>query len=211
MYAVLQSAYCVFCRPAAILTAIPQAVIYDNTHFTNRQYPCTFGAQPKAWIYPGCHVLEPDLPARSLRALPRYRADVHRYKRSPGIRRLRRPGRGKTAGRHPAGITRANSAATGDSDKWRFDSSPFTNITATYSNSATGTFVSSPGDPTELQLRESGCRGEPAHVLDPDPEQSGGYCCSECGGRHEYVYHSAERRVSFFTVHPDLDGHHGWW
>ena len=31
-----------------------------------------------------------------------------------------------------AGITRANSAATGDSDKWRFDSSPFTNVTATY-------------------------------------------------------------------------------
>jgi Putative Flp pilus-assembly TadE/G-like len=110
-----------------------------------------------------------------------------------------------------AGITRANSAATADTDKWRFDSSAFTNVAATYSNSATGTFVFQSSRSDRLQLREGGCRGEPAHVLDPDPEWSDRDRCSECGSRHEYVYHLAERCIPVFAVYPDLDGHHGWW
>ena len=46
-----------------------------------------------------------------------------------------------------AGITAAASAATSDSDKWRFDSSKFTTIGVTFSTSSTGTFVSSPVNP----------------------------------------------------------------
>jgi Flp pilus assembly protein TadG len=45
------------------------------------------------------------------------------------------------------GITRAISAAAGDSDKWRFETQPFTNVSTTFSDSATGTFTASPPNP----------------------------------------------------------------
>jgi hypothetical protein len=47
-----------------------------------------------------------------------------------------------------AGITRASSAAGSDTDKWRFETQSFTNVTTTLSTSATGTFVSSPSPAT---------------------------------------------------------------
>jgi Flp pilus assembly protein TadG len=47
-----------------------------------------------------------------------------------------------------SGITNATSAATNDSDKWRFDTSKFTNVGVSFSTSPTGTFVSSPANPS---------------------------------------------------------------
>jgi Flp pilus assembly protein TadG len=47
-----------------------------------------------------------------------------------------------------AGITRATSAVGGDSDKWRFETTSFTSVTTTFSDSSTGTFVSSPSPAT---------------------------------------------------------------
>jgi hypothetical protein len=46
-----------------------------------------------------------------------------------------------------AGITRANSAVGTDSDKWRFDTLPFTSVTKSYATSSTGTFTTSPPSP----------------------------------------------------------------
>jgi Flp pilus assembly protein TadG len=47
----------------------------------------------------------------------------------------------------PAGITRATNARAGDSDKWRFDTTPITNVTTTFGTSANGPFTSTPSDP----------------------------------------------------------------
>lgn len=43
-----------------------------------------------------------------------------------------------------SGITNATTAATNDNDKWRFDSSKFSNVSVSFSTSATGSFVSNP-------------------------------------------------------------------
>lgn len=45
------------------------------------------------------------------------------------------------------GITRATSAAGGDTGKWRFDTQPFSSITTSFATSSTGTFTSSPPNP----------------------------------------------------------------
>jgi Flp pilus assembly protein TadG len=42
------------------------------------------------------------------------------------------------------GLTNAATAATSDNDKWRFDTSKFTSVNVSFSNSATGSFVTSP-------------------------------------------------------------------
>jgi hypothetical protein len=46
-----------------------------------------------------------------------------------------------------AGVTRANSAVGSDSDKWRFDTTPFTSVTKSYATSASGPFTTSPPSP----------------------------------------------------------------
>ena len=46
-----------------------------------------------------------------------------------------------------AGITRANSAVGSDTDKWRFDTQPFTSVTTSYGTSASGPFTTSPPNP----------------------------------------------------------------
>jgi Flp pilus assembly protein TadG len=46
-----------------------------------------------------------------------------------------------------AGITRATNAASTNTDKWRFDTQPFTNVSTTFSTSSTGTFTASPPNP----------------------------------------------------------------
>jgi hypothetical protein len=50
-----------------------------------------------------------------------------------------------------AGLTRASSAIGGDTDKWRFETQSFTSVTTTFSSSSTGTFVTSPADPTTIK------------------------------------------------------------
>src|SRR3954469_3937898 len=40
-----------------------------------------------------------------------------------------------------AGIARAIAAATADSDRWRFETQPFTSVSTTFSDSATGAFT----------------------------------------------------------------------
>jgi Flp pilus assembly protein TadG len=47
-----------------------------------------------------------------------------------------------------AGVTRATAAVTGDTNKWRFDTQPFTSVTVGYSDSSSGPFASSPADPS---------------------------------------------------------------
>lgn len=44
------------------------------------------------------------------------------------------------------GITNATTAATNDSDKWRFDTTKFTSVSVSFSTSSTGSFVSSPAN-----------------------------------------------------------------
>jgi Flp pilus assembly protein TadG len=46
-----------------------------------------------------------------------------------------------------AGITRANAAAGNDTDKWRFDTTPFTSVTKSYATSASGPFTTTPPSP----------------------------------------------------------------
>jgi uncharacterized membrane protein len=46
-----------------------------------------------------------------------------------------------------AGITRAKNAHSGDTDRWRFDATPITNVTTTFSTSASGTFTGAPPNP----------------------------------------------------------------
>jgi hypothetical protein len=48
------------------------------------------------------------------------------------------------------GITRATNSVGGDTGKWRFDTQSFTSVTTTFSNSPSGTFVSSPADPSVI-------------------------------------------------------------
>jgi Flp pilus assembly protein TadG len=50
-----------------------------------------------------------------------------------------------------AGITRAQSAFGGDTDKWRFETQSFTSVTTTFSDFSTGTFVTSPTDPSTIK------------------------------------------------------------
>ena len=50
-----------------------------------------------------------------------------------------------------AGITRAQAAVSTDTDKWRFETSPFTSVSTSFSDSATGTFTTSPLDPTNYK------------------------------------------------------------
>lgn len=45
------------------------------------------------------------------------------------------------------GISRANSAASGDTGKWRFDTSPFNSVTVSYGTSASGPFTTNPPNP----------------------------------------------------------------
>ncbi len=47
----------------------------------------------------------------------------------------------------PAGITRATNARGGNADKWRFDTTPITNVTTTFGTSANGPFTSTPPNP----------------------------------------------------------------
>src|SRR5690242_13233470 len=49
-----------------------------------------------------------------------------------------------------AGITRANSAASGDTGKWRFDTTPFSSVTVAYGTSVTGPFTTSPPNPPTI-------------------------------------------------------------
>src|SRR3954452_15125678 len=46
-----------------------------------------------------------------------------------------------------AGVTRATTAATGDSDRWRFDTQPFSSVAVSFSTSANGTFTTVPPNP----------------------------------------------------------------
>ena len=46
-----------------------------------------------------------------------------------------------------AGITRANNAASGDTDKWRFDTAPFSSVTTSYGTSSAGPFTTTPPNP----------------------------------------------------------------
>jgi Flp pilus assembly protein TadG len=46
-----------------------------------------------------------------------------------------------------AGITRATNAATSNSDRWRFDTQPFTDVAVTFSNASNGTFTATPPNP----------------------------------------------------------------
>lgn len=46
-----------------------------------------------------------------------------------------------------AGVTRANNAVTGDTNQWRFDTSPFSGVTVAYGTSATGPFTTTPPNP----------------------------------------------------------------
>ena len=46
-----------------------------------------------------------------------------------------------------AGIARANTAASGDTGKWRFDTVPFTSVTVSYGTSSAGPFTTSPPNP----------------------------------------------------------------
>jgi Flp pilus assembly protein TadG len=46
-----------------------------------------------------------------------------------------------------AGITRAQAAVSANTAKWRFETSPFTNVTTTFSTSDTGTFTATPPNP----------------------------------------------------------------
>ncbi len=46
-----------------------------------------------------------------------------------------------------AGITRALAAVNTDISKWRFETSPFTNVSTTFSTSDTGTFTATPPNP----------------------------------------------------------------
>jgi Flp pilus assembly protein TadG len=46
-----------------------------------------------------------------------------------------------------AGVTRATTAASSDSDKWRFDTQPFTSVTTTFATSSAGPFTASPPNP----------------------------------------------------------------
>ena len=46
-----------------------------------------------------------------------------------------------------AGITRANNAVSGDTNQWRFDTSPFSGVTVAYGTSATGPFTTTPPNP----------------------------------------------------------------
>lgn len=46
-----------------------------------------------------------------------------------------------------AGVTRAINAAANDSERWRFDTQPFTNISTTFADSSTGAFTASPPSP----------------------------------------------------------------
>jgi hypothetical protein len=48
-----------------------------------------------------------------------------------------------------AGIARANSAASGDINKWRLDTSSFGSVTPTYATSASGPFTATPPNPPD--------------------------------------------------------------
>src|SRR5579884_4046382 len=46
-----------------------------------------------------------------------------------------------------AGVTRATSAVTADTNQWRFDTSPFSGVTVAYGTSASGPFTTTPPNP----------------------------------------------------------------
>jgi hypothetical protein len=47
----------------------------------------------------------------------------------------------------PAGITRATNASGHDTDKWRFDTTPFSSVTTSFGTSSTGPFTATPPNP----------------------------------------------------------------
>jgi uncharacterized membrane protein len=46
-----------------------------------------------------------------------------------------------------AGITRATNASGHDTDKWRFDTTPFSSVTTTFGTPSTGPFTATPPNP----------------------------------------------------------------
>ena len=66
-----------------------------------------------------------------------------------------------------AGITAASSTSS-DTDKWRFDTQPFTSVTTTFSDSANGTYTASPANPaTSTYVKVTASASLPMYLIRP--------------------------------------------